>query len=218
MEKEYWTFTIRRLFIPDMPLIEKYAAGYDRLFFNPLSADLLPDVFVQGAFWAVFDGDLPVAVTYTLEADSPVFEQSGSSWHLNDLTGEKARYCLVCGYLWTNERYGHIDLYTPVTKLWLMQAERKNKSILVHFVPAELGIDFEKLFYNNFQLIALRGLDNLVPHWIFIRNIDVETDRVPVYEDVKTCPLSDTKGVSCLCEKGYRAFDMDVEKNLIFRR
>ena len=31
-------------------------------------------------------------------------------------------------------------------------------------------------------------------------------------EDVKACPRTDTKTLSRLCEKGYRGFDMDVEK------
>ncbi|MBR6610386.1 MAG: hypothetical protein IKK99_09260 [Oscillospiraceae bacterium] len=218
MEREYRTLTIRRLFIEDMPWIEKYAACFDGLFFNPLSEKLLPGVFVQGAFWAVCDGEIPVAVTYILDADSHSFAQSAAGWHLTDLLGEKAGHCLVCGYLWTDEQYSHIDLYTPITKLWMIQAERKNKTILVHLVPSRFGADFEKLFYNDFQLIALRGLDNLVPYWIFTRKTDVGTEKTLPYEDVKKCPLSDTKGLSQLCEKGYRAFDMDMEKNLLFRR
>ena len=218
MEKEYNTFTVRRLFVEDLPLIEKYSQYYDHLFFNPVSRELLPDIFLNGAFWAVFDGQIPVAVTYILAADSSCFSDTGAGWHLADLLGETVSHCLLCGYLWTDDKYSGTDFYTPVVKLWLMQADRRNKNILVHFVLAQMKTDFESLFYNGFQLMALRGLDNLVPHWLFARNTEIETDRIPAYEDVKTCPLSDTKELSRLCEKGYRAFDMDVDKNLLFRR
>ena len=128
MEKEYNTFTVRRLFVEDLPLIEKYSQYYDNLFFNPVSRELLPDIFLNGAFWAVFDGQIPVAVTYILAADSSCFSDTGAGWHLADLLGETASHCLLCGDLWTDDKYSGTDFYTPVVKLWLMQADRRNKA------------------------------------------------------------------------------------------
>ena len=218
MEKEYRAFTIRRLFIEDMPLVEKYSRFYDQLFFNPLSQEFIQHIFLEGAFWAVFDGETPAAVTYVLPADSDSFCRMNARWNLADLLCASIDDSLVCGYLWTDKHYKDADFYSPMVRLWLMQASRKEKSKLIHFTPANMDADFEKLFYNGFDLVGLRGLDNLVPHYIFIRDTDFTARKIEVYEDVKTCPVSDTKTLSMLCEKGYRAFDIDMEKNLLFRR
>ena len=218
MEKDYRTFTIRRLFIEDMPLVEKYSRFYSCLFFNPLSQQFIQHIFLEGAFWAVYDGEKPAAVTYILPADSHIFSELNARWNIADLLDAPVDDSLVCGYVWTDDSYRSTDFYSPLVRLWLMQADRKGKSRLIHFTPANLHTDFENLFYNSFDLAGLRGLDNLVPHYIFVRGADFAKRKTRVYEDVKTCPVSDTKTLSMLCEKGYRAFDMDMEKNLLFRR
>lgn len=218
MEKEFRAFTIRRLFIEDMPLVERYSRVYDGLFFNPLSPQFIRHIFLQGAFWAVYDGDVPAAVTYILPADSSEFSKLNIKWNLTDLLNSPLDDCLVCGYLWMDEKYTATDFYSPIVGLWLSQAARREKSRLIYCIPVAMDTDFEKLFYNGFNLVGLRGLDNLVPHYIFIRQAEFAGRKVEAYEDVKNCPLSDTKGISMLCEKGYVAFDMDVEKNLLFRR
>ena len=70
-----------------------------------------------------------------------------------------------------------------------------------------------------FVSVAFKGgLDNLVPHYIFIRNDGFAAGKVEAYEDIKKCPVTDTKTLSMLCEKGYSGFDLDLEKNLLFRR
>ena len=50
MEKELGIFTIRRLFIEDMPVVKKYAGAYSRLFTSPLKEDNISNIFLQGAF------------------------------------------------------------------------------------------------------------------------------------------------------------------------
>lgn len=218
MEMEYRTFVIRRLFIENMPIVEKYSHCYDSLFFNPLTSDFIENVFLEGAFWAVYDKDTAVAVTYVMPADSNCFSKLGIWWNLTDLLQAPIDDSLICGYLWTDDRYKDTDFYSPLTRLWLMQADRRQKAKLIHCTPANMAVNFEKLFYNGFELIGLRGLDNLVPHYIFIRNDGFTGGKVEAYEDVKKCPVTDTKTLSMLCEKGYRAFDIDMEKNLLLRR
>lgn len=217
MEKEYRSFTFDRLFSGDRELTEIYCKYHSSLFYNPLAQENVRYILSQGALWVVKDDDTAVAITCTLPADS-FFMQSGAGWNLADMLGEKAYHCMVCGYLWVDKKYSHFDFYTSVVRLWATQGKAKDKSVLIHLIPAHWQADFEKLFYNGFELMALRGLDNLVPYWVFVRNTEYKTDKTQVYHDVKNCPSSDTKTLSMLCEKGYRAFDMDVEKNLIFRR
>ena len=218
MEKEYRTFTIRRLFIEDMQIIEKYSRCYDTLFFNPLSSDFMQDILLDGAFWAVYDGDVPAAVTYILPADSSSFSQMNIRWNLTDLLEMTISDSIICGYVWSDDRYADTDFYSPLTRLWMMQADRRQKAKLIHCTPANMAVNFERLFYNGFDLAGLRGLDNLVPHYIFIRDADFAVRKIEMYEDVKKCPATDTKTLSMLCEKGYRGFDIDVEKNILFRR
>ena len=73
MEKDYRVFTIRRLFKEDMEQIKDYSRNYDNLYFNPLTDDYIWQVMLQGAFWAVYDGEKLSALTYILPADSPAF-------------------------------------------------------------------------------------------------------------------------------------------------
>lgn len=218
MEKELGIFTIRRLFIEDMPVVKKYAGAYSRLFTSPLKEDNISNIFLQGAFWAVFDGEKAVAATYILPADSPCFVNTGARWNISELLGIPPDDCLICGYLWTEKDCAEVNFYNPLCRLWQTQADRRKKAVLVHFTPAHMDTEFEKLFYNGFELAGLRGLDNLVPHYIFTKPAGFYSRKTQACEDVKACPRTDTKTLSRLCEKGYRGFDMDVEKNILLRR
>ena len=218
MEKENTVFTIRRLFKEDMVLINRYCESFSHMYFNPLTEDYVWHILLQGAFWAVYQGAVPVAVTYVLPADSPAFASLDAAWHLQDLLDCSGENTLLCGYVWTDENCADVDFYSPLVRLWSVQGTRRGRSMLVHCMPADKNGDIGPLLYNGFGLRGLRGLDNLVPHYIFTKQAELNCRKTEIYHEIKTCPFSDTKTISQLCEKGYTGFDMDVEKNILFRR
>lgn len=218
MEKDYRVFTVRRLFKEDMKEIQQYGMFYNQLFFNPFTEDYIWQIMLQGAFWAVYDGKKNVALTYILPADSPAFDSLDASWHMKDLLGCSLENSLLCGYVWVAEEYRDRDFYSPIVKLWQQQAHRRGRQLLIHYMPFTLCYDMENLLHNGFDLVGLRGLDNLVPHLIFTKPAGFSIRDTDVYKEIKTVPSTDTKKVSMLCEKGYRGFDMDVEKNILFGR
>ena len=125
---------------------------------------------------------------------------------------------LLCGYMWTDEQYSGTDFYAPVSKLWIQQAHRRNRQLLLHYMPLHISFDMENLLNSGFELVGLRGLDNLVPHCIFTKMADYCPKNTKNFTHIVKCHLKDTKTISMLCEHGYKGFDMDVEKNILFRR
>lgn len=218
MEKDYRVFTIRRLFKEDMEQIKDYSHNYDNLYFNPLTDDYIWQVMLQGAFWAVYDGEKLSALTYVLPADSPAFACLDASWHMQDLLGCSMDNTLLCGYMWVAGGYTGTDFYTPLSKLWVQQAKRRNRQLLLHCMPTAVDFDMENLINSGFDLVGLRGLDNLVPHFIFTKGASYSHRDINFYKDIIKCPLANTKTISMLCEQGYKGFDMDVEKNILFGR
>ena len=218
MEKDYRVFTIRRLFKEDMEHIHRYSHSFDSLYFNPITDDYIWQVMLQGAFWAVYDGEKLSALTYILPADSPAFACLDASWHMQDLLGCSMDNTLLCGYMWVAGGYTGTDFYTPLSKLWVQQAKRRNRQLLLHSMPATTDFDMENLINSGFDLVGLRGLDNLVPHYIFAKTASYNQRNINLYTDIEKCPQADTRKISMLCEHGYKGFDMDVEKNILFGR
>ena len=218
MEKENRVYKIRRLFRQDMDLIQTYCHSYDFLYFNPFTEDYIWQILLQGAFWAVYENEKPVAVTYILPLDSPAFTSLDASWHFADLLACSAENTLLCGYVWADDTCTDTDFYSPLTRLWSMQAARRGRSLLVHYMPAHVDFCIGRLFQNGFELKGLRGLDNLVPHYIFSKPRFFKNRKTEPCQETVACPCTDTKQISALCEKGYAGFDMDVEKNILFRR
>ena len=125
---------------------------------------------------------------------------------------------LLCGYVHTDSSYADRDIYTALSNLWTVQAARRGRSQMIHFMPAHIDFDLERLLNAGFELVGLRGLDNLVPHYIFTKAVSFEKIKTQPGQQVEKCKIADTKTISMLCEHDYRGFDMDVEKNILFRR
>ena len=216
MEKDCTVFTIRRLFKEDMEKIKEYSSSFDFLHFNPLTEEYIWHILLEGAFWAVYDGKKAVSVTYLLPADSTAFTQLNAAWNVTDLLDCSLENSLLCGYVHTDRDYAGRDIYTALSKLWTVQAARRGRSQMIHFMPAHINFDMEKLLNAGFELVGLRGLDNLVPHYIFAKYASFEKRNTNEYRDIKTVSSADTKTISMLCEKGYKGFDITVEKNILF--
>lgn len=218
MEKDCTVFTIRRLFKEDMERIKEYSSNFDFLHFNPLNEEYIWHILLEGAFWAVFDGQKVVSVTYLLPADSTAFTQLNAAWNVIDLLDCSLENTLLCGYVHTDSSYADRDIYTALSNLWTVQAARRGRSQMIHFMPAHIDFDMERLLNAGFELVGLRGLDNLVPHYIFTKAVSFEKIKTQPGQQVEKCKITETKIISMLCEHNYRGFDMDVEKNILFRR
>ena len=218
MEQDWRVFTIRRLFKEDMADIQQYGRYFSGLYFNPFCEEYIWQIMLEGAFWAVCHKENIVAITYVLPADSTAFTKLSASWHIVDLLDCSLENTLICGYLWVKDEYTETDFYSALTKLWLQQAERRGRQMMIHYMPAGMVFDMENLVYSGFDLVGLRGLDNLVPHYIFVKYASFERRNTNEYRDIKTVSSTDTKAISMLCEKGYKGFDITVEKNILFGR
>ena len=82
-------------------------------------------------------------------------------------------------------------------------AAAKSKSNVVFYTPVSFGVDFKTLFENGFLLKGLRGLDNLVAHYIFYGEFSAEEKS---YVEKYHAKITDTKEISKLCEKGFVGF------------
>lgn len=218
MEKDYKVYTIRRLFKEHIPLIEECYSSYDFLHYNPLSTDYIEKTLLSGSFWGVFCGETVMAVTYMQPADSLPFARLNAAWEIQDLLNCNLSDYLLCGYIWIEDRCRKADIYAAITRLWTIQAVHRGKNRIVHYMPAHTDIEFRGLFDCGFCLSGLRGLDNIVPHYIFTAGAQLKMEDTQNYRDIKSCRLSDTMTISMLCEHGYKGFDIDRQQNLLFRR
>lgn len=206
---------VKRLFKEDMPLIEKCYSEYDFLHYNPMKKDYIEKLLVCGQVWAAFDGDKAAACTYMLPASSSLFEKTNAAWEIFDLLEEKPGDILVAGYIWTDENYRNHHIYAAFDKLWNVCRTKKGKKWVLHYFPAHIYFNMEELFRLGYLLRGLRGLDNLVPHYIFIKETGLGKNEYTA-ADVKICPMSDTKELSKLCEHGWMGFGVDSKQNINF--
>lgn len=210
------TFTIRRLFKNDTPLIEKAFSHFDFLHYNPMNSRNILPVLVCGQLWGAFDGDVMVGCTWLVPADSRFFTDSTAFWEISDLVNNDLSDYMVAGYVWQNDDYSDYPIYSAFCRLWVMQAAKLGKTMVVHYSPRHINTDMGRLFENGWQLKGLRGLDKLVPHFIFVKKAEFTNKEIQIPRNTKNCPLSDTKQLSKMCEQGWTAVSLDKEQNLLF--
>lgn len=208
--------TIRRLFRADIPLAEKAFSAFDFLHYNPVcSRNLLP-AMTYGQMWGAFDGENMVGCTWLVAADSPFFRDSTAAWEIADLMEMPAEDIMIAGYVWQAENYEEYNIYAAFCHLWQMQSAKNGKRMVVHYSPRHINTDMGRLFRCGWQLCGLRGLDKLVPHFLFVKRTDFSDKEAEIPRNVKLCPVSDTKKLSMLCEHGYRGVGLDADNNLLF--
>lgn len=210
------TFKIRRLLKPDMDVIGRYRRQFDFLHHNPLSDEAVSQIMTFGEFWGVFDKGRCVSCTCIFQRSTPFFARSAAVWQLQDMWEKIPEEMQVCGYLWVEKGYQPEIFFRAAAKLWTARRGENGAKLLVYMHPAHIDISMSGLFREGFLLEGLRGMDNLVPHWIFVKTPDSED--MHVRQEEKICPASDTKAVSRLCEHGYAGWAVDEKNNILFRR
>ncbi len=215
MENDYKLFEVHRMFKEDKKLIKNCYSEYDFLHYNPVNDEFLDRIFIDGSFWGIFEGEKVAALSYMLLPQSKLFSNLTASWEIKDLLNSNLDDYIISGYVWKSKKYENKSCYVALSKLWEIWRIKKKKKGIIHYMPAHIKVDFESLFNENFELIGLRGLDKLVPHYIFVKNIYDEKLSI---EKTLECPLSDTKEISKLCEHGYRGYEITAGQNILFRR
>ena len=209
-------FTVRRLLKEDSRLAEKAFSAFDFLHYNPVCGKKIMNIMVCGQIWGAFDGAKMIGCTWFVPADSTFLQGTDMLWEINDLIEINAGTCMIAGYVWQDESYADTAVYAAFSRLWTVQSEKLGKTMVVHCSPRHINTDMKRLFSDRWQLRGLRGLDKLVPHFIFTKETEFTKEETEIPRERKNCPLSDTKQLSMLCEHGWVAVNIDKEQNLLF--
>ena len=209
---------MRRLFKYDIKEIMECFADYDGLFFNPVTTEFVGSIFLCGEFWGAFAGDTIVAAAYIHPFDC-------------EISRREVRYSLLCDFIYTPSQYlslGYIGfhrsniekliapgqqsavkngLYSGFLNIAEMQAFRQGYSRILHCMPLKTGFDLAPLFAGGFSLVKLRGLEKLVVHYIFCKDIFARKNSIQKGESTAVA-LGNTKALSAFLENEYYGCDI----------
>lgn len=209
-------FKIRRLFKSDIDVIMQSFEYLQNLHFNPVNPIFVSQVLMAGEWWGVFDKEKMIACTWLFGADSAFFKSYNALWEVSDLLDDDLKSYMVCGYVSCLEEYRSYAVYRALCKLWNIQGSKHGKKYLVHYACAHNWCDFDALFAENFAMAGLRGLDNLVPHYIFTKKVSFKNIPVRLNDIQEKVPFDDTKQISKLLEHKYRAVATDDSNKFCF--
>ena len=221
---------MRRLFKQDLDTILNCYKKYDVLYYNPVNENFLTDVLLNGEVWGAYLGSKVVVCCYFFPLESDFFKLSDTYSSLTDFIDEPSKY-MYMGYIGTNfdniseEEKDFLEaeldktngMYTVFLNVAHMQTFRQGLKYILHSVPLNLHQNPEPLFAAGYTLIKLRGLDNLVVHYIFAKavlsceDIYYTTDE----NSHRLVSVSETKTVSACLENGYCAVDVSDDKYLM---
>ena len=223
---------MRRLFKQDMDSIINCYKKFDELFYNPIDEDFITDVLLNGEVWGAYLGTDIVACCYFMPLECEFFKERNTFAYLADFIDEPEKY-MYMGYIGTNfeavntEKQNFLKaelnkangLYTAFCNVAHLQTFRQGLKYILHSTPYKLAPGLEPLFAAGYTLVKLRGLDNLVVHYIFAKAVLSCEDIYCAYDknDTKLVPFAETKTVSAFLENGYCAVDMD-DKNFLMKR
>lgn len=226
MNKDYCLsgtkIVMRRLFKYDMEEIISCYHDYTALYHNPVNQNFLENVFHCGEIWgAFFKSDL-IGCCYYFPFKSSFYKTTASYSAISDFLDNTGKFYYM-GYVGFkkhpfNEKNGD-DIYGGIYQAFLniaqMQAFRRDYKYILHTVPLKISDHKEKIFSCGYSLIKLRGLENLVVHYIFAKAVFNEENIYEIHSSipVERIPADDTKKVSALLENGYHCIDYSKEEN-----
>ena len=214
---------MRRLFKQDLESAINCYKKYDRLYYNPVCENFLCDVLLNGEIWGAYTDSKLIACCYFFPLESDFFKTTETYTLLADFVPCPQKY-MYMGYIGTDFRHfceeekqffkdelsNPNGLYTAFLNIVQMQTFRKGLKYILHSIPLKMSCGITPLFAADYNLIKLRGLDNLVVHYIFAKAVFpceniYNTDDEPPCVTIKT---NDTKKVSALLESGYCAVNL----------
>lgn len=198
-EKSKKIYKVTRLKENEKEILNEAYKDYRKLFFYPFTGDMTDEIFIFGDFWLVRGEENRVFCVFPPMI--PSFKNSLAYWEIHDLIGDEFENRLVMGYVGGNMGANSSSFAAILQGVKLAAA--KSKSNVVFYTPVSFGADFKTLFENGFLLKGLRGLDNLVAHYIFYGEFSTEEK---LYVEKYRAKITDTKEISKLCEKGFVGF------------
>ena len=209
-------YTVRRLLSPQLDELEKCYSAFDFLHINPYKKDFLENVMLHGRIWGIYDSGKLFSCCCFFPGDMPFFADSGARWNIKDLLATETDRYLVMGYVWTDKEYENEKTLSLFARLAQDIALRSGIEKVLHCSAAHINTDMGQLISAGYRLAGLRGLDKLVPHYIFVSAPENKKHPSSKENEIKKCPSSNTKELSSLCEKGWRGTGIDGEGNIIF--
>lgn len=216
--------TVRRLFKQDIDDILKCYKKYDSLLFNPVDSTFICNVLLCGEFWGAYHGGQLIACCYFFPLESDFFKAGASHDAITDFIAQPEKYMLM-GYIGTNfdilsfddKQYfeGKLNcangLYTAFMNIVQSQTFRRGFKYIIHILPVKTARNIKCIFDAGYSLIKMRGLEKLVPHYIFAKAVFPCEDiyRTDSESEGVHAAFSDTKKVSALLESGYCCIDID---------
>lgn len=219
---------MRRLFKQDTDLIINCYKKYDRIYYNPVNKDFLYDVLLCGEVWGAYKDSKLIACCYFFPLESEFFKNRKTYSYIADFIEEPEKYMYI-GYIGTDfkglsetdkeffkgELSGSNGLYSAFLNIVQTQTFRAGLKYILHSIPIKMSFGLEPLFSCGYSMIKMRGLDNLVVHYIFAKAVFPCENIYLTAPDSKITQIekSDTKTVSALLESGYCCVDIIKEKN-----
>ena len=214
---------MRRLFKQDTDAVINCYKKYDRLYYNPVNEKFILNVLLYGEIWGAFKEDKLIACCYFFPVESEFFKNSNTCSYLADFILQPSKY-MYMGYIGTDfkglseeekqffreELSASNGLYTAFLNIVHMQTFRQGLKYILHSIPLKMCCGIEPLFSSGYALIKLRGLDNLVVHYIFAKSV-FPCENIYCTDDYsprKVIKTSDTKTISALLESGYCCVDI----------
>ncbi|MEG1050146.1 MAG: hypothetical protein RSE24_06355 [Oscillospiraceae bacterium] len=161
---------IRRLFKQDIDLIIHCYETFDTLYFNPMTPTFANELLLRGEIWGAFVGSKIVGCCYFFNANSEFFKAYNAYDVVADFTDNLEKY-LYMGYIYADTEYVSGGIYQAFYNIAQVQGFRQGEKYILHSVPAKIPCDLHLLFENGFKLVKLRGMDNLVVHYIFVKSL-----------------------------------------------
>ncbi len=215
---------MRRLFKYNADEICECFNEYNTLFFNPVNAEFISNIFLHGEFWGAFVCDKLICCCYIYPLDCSFSKKEVKYDIICDFADTPSEY-LCMGYIGTNtQNFNSLcktenkkqvlnSIYCAFLNIAQMQAFRQGYRKVLHYAPVKTLTDLSPVFENDFKLVKMRGLEKLVVHYIFTKSVyPADADSKPKGESIYVA-LSNTKALSKFLENGYCARDIAQDNN-----
>ncbi len=209
-KKEFYkVYFVRRLLKSDKDDILKAYSYLNKTFFNPVDDEFVENIFLKGEFWGVFLKEELIAATWLFKASEEFYKNSNEYWNIKDILNEDLEDVFICGYIYNKNQSE--EIYALFLNLFNMQSIKQNKKTLIHLLRAQEYNFIQPIFKEKFQLMALRGIENITPHYVFKRESGFKNkeDEKNTYKKVN---IQNTKEISKLLEKGHIGYKLEDEK------
>lgn len=204
---------IRRLFKQDIDIIMDCYASFDSLYFNPMTPVFASEVLLYGEFWGAFLEDKIVGCCYFFNGGAEFFKKYNTYEAIADFTENMEQYIFL-GYIYTDKEYKNVGIHKAFYNVAQIQGFHQCARYILHITPIKLSCNLQAVFESDFKLVRLRGLDNLVVHYVFAKSLYVDdylyvtTDNTP-----QIVSTSNTKTLSKYLEHRYCGVDVFQDDN-----